>query len=373
MNMAQLMENAKVADDLIQGKLDEDGFKTRRKEPQGRQFLAKGNVTSRLTVPPFKKKPFAGSKPFARNRPFNSKNRYNAENQQFRPPPFSGQRQGFKRHFTGKISEERKALRDAKKRYICEEEGHFANECPQRNSQNKDDKSDRKGKKPKPSAGLVPDLVGDQQNVDATELCRAWGKVRDQEVLVFFDPRARANFISPELASKLGIRAEEMGMTGEAGELPPAERPEDHRIDVVPGSSPPNRPPYRVSAAQQKDYESGVNLLVLGLSEGISDRDLASLFHPYGGILFAKVMVDAKSGQPQFYGIVTMENAQAAEAAAVAVTGMFILGRRIKVEMQTREQGPLLQGHAQHMLQQGGVGPMRTHHRAGGPSSHWPY
>ncbi|MCO5599327.1 hypothetical protein L7F22_053428 [Adiantum nelumboides] len=117
----------------------------------------------------------------------------------------------------------------------------------------------------------------------------------------------------------------------------------------------------------------GVNLLVLGLSEGISDRDLASLFHPYGGILFAKVMVDAKSGQPQFYGIVTMENAQAAEAAAVAVTGMFILGRRIKVEMQTREQGPLFQGHAQHMLQQGGVGPMRTHHRAGGPSSHWPY
>ncbi|MCO5580883.1 hypothetical protein L7F22_034755 [Adiantum nelumboides] len=43
-----------------QGKPDEDGFKTRRKEPQGRQFSAKGNVTLRLTVPPFKKKPFAG-------------------------------------------------------------------------------------------------------------------------------------------------------------------------------------------------------------------------------------------------------------------------------------------------------------------------
>ncbi|MCO5570931.1 hypothetical protein L7F22_024661 [Adiantum nelumboides] len=139
-----------VVDDLIQGKPDEDGFKTRRKEPQGRQFSAKGNVTSRLTVPPFKKKPFAGSKPFARNRPFNSGNMPNAENQQFRPPPFPGQRQGFKRHFIGKTTEECKALRDAKKCYICEEEeGHFANECPQRNSQNKDDKSDRKGKKPK--------------------------------------------------------------------------------------------------------------------------------------------------------------------------------------------------------------------------------
>ncbi|MCO5552655.1 hypothetical protein L7F22_006171 [Adiantum nelumboides] len=95
--------------------------------------------------------------------------------------------------------------------------GHFANECPQRNLQTKDDKSDRKGKKPKPSAGLVPDLVGDEQNVDATELCRAWGKVRDQEVLVFYDSGACANFILPELASKLGIHAEEMGMTGEAG------------------------------------------------------------------------------------------------------------------------------------------------------------
>ncbi|MCO5601408.1 hypothetical protein L7F22_055529 [Adiantum nelumboides] len=34
MNMAMLMENAEVADDLIQGKPDEDGFKTRRKEPR---------------------------------------------------------------------------------------------------------------------------------------------------------------------------------------------------------------------------------------------------------------------------------------------------------------------------------------------------
>ncbi|MCO5590461.1 hypothetical protein L7F22_044431 [Adiantum nelumboides] len=61
MNMAQLMENAEVADDLIQGKPDEDGLKTRCKESQGKQFSVKDNITSRLTVPPFKKKPFAGS------------------------------------------------------------------------------------------------------------------------------------------------------------------------------------------------------------------------------------------------------------------------------------------------------------------------
>ncbi|MCO5575867.1 hypothetical protein L7F22_029672 [Adiantum nelumboides] len=66
-------------------------------------------------------------------------------------------------------------------------------------------------------AGLVPDMVGDKPSSDASELCRAWGKVRDQTVLIFFDPGAKANFISPELASKLGIRPEEMGYTAEAG------------------------------------------------------------------------------------------------------------------------------------------------------------
>ncbi|MCO5570450.1 hypothetical protein L7F22_024172 [Adiantum nelumboides] len=276
---------------------------------------------------------------------------------------------------------------------------HFANECPQRNSKDKDNKFDRKGKKPKPSAGLVPNLVW-LVLVIWSLLLLSWESsvytfraVREKEMLIFFDPRARANFISPELASKLGMHAEEMGMTREAGlaclghlepvtpilgklrlhlqsyvdakefhimplqdcdvllgipwcyrlhvvvdifhkkitlvhrgkthvldvklkresvpivstsaissviknnlsaylifakevheiefnfsklekdrtaflngfsdcfsnslpdELPP-KRPEDHSIDLVPGSSPPNRPSYRVSAAQQKDIMS---------------------------------------------------------------------------------------------------------------------
>ncbi|MCO5579512.1 hypothetical protein L7F22_033367 [Adiantum nelumboides] len=76
---------------------------------------------------------------------------------------------------------------------------------------------DKKGKRP--MAGLVPDMVGDKPNSDASELCRAWGKVRDQTVLIFFDPGAKANSISPELASRLGIRSEEMGYTAEAGNL----------------------------------------------------------------------------------------------------------------------------------------------------------
>ncbi|MCO5596474.1 hypothetical protein L7F22_050537 [Adiantum nelumboides] len=53
--MAQLMENAEVADNLIQGKPDEDGFKARRKEPQGKQFSGKDNVTSRQPQKMFSK------------------------------------------------------------------------------------------------------------------------------------------------------------------------------------------------------------------------------------------------------------------------------------------------------------------------------
>ncbi|MCO5547701.1 hypothetical protein L7F22_001152 [Adiantum nelumboides] len=112
MNMAQLMENAEVADDLIQGKPDEDGFKTcRRKEPQGRQFSAKGNVTSRLTYHHSRKSLLL-------------------------------EKQGFKRHFVGKTLDEIEALRDAKKCYNCEE-GHFATNAHKGNSQAKDDKSNR--------------------------------------------------------------------------------------------------------------------------------------------------------------------------------------------------------------------------------------
>ena len=71
-------------------------------------------------------------------------------------------------------------------------------------------------KKTMPSAGLVSDMVGDQPCTDASELCRAWGKIRDATVLIFFDPGARANFITLALAAKLGIRPEEMGLEGQA-------------------------------------------------------------------------------------------------------------------------------------------------------------
>ena len=45
-------------------------------------------------------------------------------------------------------------------------------------------------------------------------------------------------------------------------ELPPERGTDDHRIDLIPGSAPTNRPPYRVSRAQQEEIMTQVNELV---------------------------------------------------------------------------------------------------------------
>ncbi|MCO5599560.1 hypothetical protein L7F22_053666 [Adiantum nelumboides] len=46
------------------------------------------------------------------------------------------------------------------------------------------------------------------------------------------------------------------------GELPPKRGDDDHMIELTPGSSPPNKPPYRVSQAQQEEIMRQVNELV---------------------------------------------------------------------------------------------------------------
>ncbi|MCO5611684.1 hypothetical protein L7F22_065942 [Adiantum nelumboides] len=46
------------------------------------------------------------------------------------------------------------------------------------------------------------------------------------------------------------------------GELPPKRGDDDHAIELIPGSSPPNEPPYRVAQAQQEEIMRQVNELV---------------------------------------------------------------------------------------------------------------
>ncbi|MGJ2631361.1 retropepsin-like aspartic protease, partial [Salmonella enterica subsp. enterica serovar Paratyphi A] len=44
-------------------------------------------------------------------------------------------------------------------------------------------------------------------------LSYAWGKIREQDSLILFDPGSTHNFISQELAAKLGVQDFEMGET----------------------------------------------------------------------------------------------------------------------------------------------------------------
>ena len=99
-------------------------------------------------------------------------------------------------------------------------------DCLKRKSKDKDaekskNKDADKTKKKKPSAGLVLDMIGEIKIGESFELFKAWGKVRDQHALVFFDPSAKVNFISPDLATKLGVRLEKMGSLQEASMAAP--------------------------------------------------------------------------------------------------------------------------------------------------------
>ena len=74
-------------------------------------------------------------------------------------------------------------------------------------------KDGAKNDKPQASKIATQDKIKED---DASCPCYAWGKVRDQDCLILFDPGSNRNFISQELASKLGIHAHEMGLAIEA-------------------------------------------------------------------------------------------------------------------------------------------------------------
>ena len=111
-----------------------------------------------------------------------------------------------KRPYNGsnrKTAEELNQLRKENKCFRCKQEGHMSKDCPT--------------KKTKQESPMVTHVQTHQEMASkATQLCFAWGKVRDQNSLILFDPGSTHNFISVELAQKLGIQTEEMGPVLEA-------------------------------------------------------------------------------------------------------------------------------------------------------------
>ena len=91
---------------------------------------------------------------------------------------------------------------------LCKQEGHKLYDCPNKKRVDtsaikgidvgKGDKRDNPvGKKTRPSAGLVLDIIGDAKDEKRIELCRARGKVREEHCLFFFDDGAKTNLFLP--------------------------------------------------------------------------------------------------------------------------------------------------------------------------------
>ncbi|MCO5569085.1 hypothetical protein L7F22_022792 [Adiantum nelumboides] len=85
--------------------------------------------------------------------------------------------------------------------FKCGDQGHSYRSCPQRNTPNE-----------QPKAPMV-EAPKEEVHCKGSPLSYAWGKVRVHDAFILFDPGSTHNFISLELAAKLGVQEFEMGET----------------------------------------------------------------------------------------------------------------------------------------------------------------
>ncbi|MCO5603375.1 hypothetical protein L7F22_057525 [Adiantum nelumboides] len=95
--------------------------------------------------------------------------------------------------------EELERYRKDNRCFKCGEQGHAYRACPQRNARNE-----------QPRASII-EAPKEDVHCKGSPLSYAWGKVREHDALILFDPGSTHNFISHELAAKLGIQDFEMG------------------------------------------------------------------------------------------------------------------------------------------------------------------
>ncbi|MCO5552160.1 hypothetical protein L7F22_005670 [Adiantum nelumboides] len=83
--------------------------------------------------------------------------------------------------------------------FKCGEQEHSYRSCPQRNTRNE-----------QPRASMV-EAPKEEAHCKGSFLSYAWGKVREHDAFILFDLGSTHNFISLELATKLGVQDFEMG------------------------------------------------------------------------------------------------------------------------------------------------------------------
>ncbi|MCO5557095.1 hypothetical protein L7F22_010651 [Adiantum nelumboides] len=94
---------------------------------------------------------------------------------------------------------ELECYRKENKCFKCGEQRHSYRSCPQRNNCNE-----------QPRASMV-EAPKEDVHCKGSPLSYAWGKVREHDTFILFDPASTHNFISLELATRLGVQDFEMG------------------------------------------------------------------------------------------------------------------------------------------------------------------
>jgi len=81
-------------------------------------------------------------------------------------------------------------------------------------------------------------------------------------------------------------------------------------------------------------------LFVGNLSYNTTENDLQDAFAAHGTVVEVNLMQDRMTGRPRGFGFVTMESADAAQAAIQALNGAELDGRALTVnEARPREEG----------------------------------
>ena len=95
----------------------------------------------------------------------------------------------------------------------------MAAQCPEKPSTSRGTGTEKSLGPSKIAAGGIHDILESNANPEARELSLTLEKICDQAALILFDLGATYNFISQDLAMKLGIKAEELGRALDAEQI----------------------------------------------------------------------------------------------------------------------------------------------------------